>query len=236
MNIEAFGAAAAPELRKALQTVAIGLRATLLSTNISPEYMTVPIGYMGPKVRTTQLHLNLYVNVPVFTRCCWFWVSVVPLRTHVWAHVVWFGRAFKGIPFMCTLQASAVAAECGAAAAAGAGTAAAVGGGAAAAGGGAAAAGGGAAAAGGGADSADAGAKAAGDAQPLSPQPFPQVSVYSTEGPWKGDWRAPVRPGMPRHSHCNARVSRYSPPCTRRTGSTARCDESRGTRLGIRCA
>jgi hypothetical protein len=106
---------------------------------------------------------------------------------HLWSHVVSFERTFNGLPFMCTLQASAAAAEGGAAAAAaGAGSA-------------AAAAGGGAAAAGCGAAAADDGAKAA-DAKPLSPQPFPQVSVYSTEGPWKGEWRAPVRPGM---AHCN---------------------------------
>ena len=55
MDIEAFGAAAAPELRQALQTVAIGLRATLLATNISQEYRTIPIGYMGPKVGTTKV-------------------------------------------------------------------------------------------------------------------------------------------------------------------------------------
>ena len=95
---------------------------------------------------------------------------------------------------MRTLQAGAAAAEGGAAAAAGAGSAAAA----------AAGAGSAAAAAGGGAAAADDGAK------PLSPQPFPQVSVYSTEGHWKGEWRAPVRPGMG-HSHCNARVSRHSP-------------------------
>jgi hypothetical protein len=111
---------------------------------------------------------------------------------------------------MRTLQAGAAAAE-GGAAAAGAGSAdAAAGGGAAAAGGGGAAAGGGGAASGGGGAAAGGGVAAADNgAKPLSPQPFPQVSVYSTEGHWKGEWRAPVRPGMG-HSHCNARVSCHS--------------------------